>query len=198
MQNLRRRLVGDAENVARRAEPRRIHGDGIGDDGDEAERALGVVAVKFLDDVRVDRISRDDAIRLRLVQNIGERIFQPREIAQPVLDELVVVQQRINPAPKLRDILHHVQVGAFGKRVERAVAALEQVEHLDLGLVGDKFERVAQTSRGGVVAFAETRREDEDFFHGKFLLLSPDSCYDHVSGRLKVVHNCFLEFKMPG
>jgi hypothetical protein len=92
------------------------------------------------------------------VQNVRQRIFQPRETGQAVLDELGIVQQRINPAPESWRIFNHVQVGALGERIERAVAALEEIKHLDLRLVGGEFERVAQTSRGGVVAFTETCR----------------------------------------
>ena len=85
-------LVGHAEKIAGRAEPRGIDGDGIGDDGDETERALGMVAVNFLDDVGINGIGGDDAIRLRFVENVSERVLEPREAGSPFSEERGVIQ----------------------------------------------------------------------------------------------------------
>ena len=85
-------LVGHAEKIARGPEPRGIDGDGIGDDGDEPERPL-VVAVNFLDDVAVNGVGGDDAIRLRLGQDFFERALQPGEIPELLFDEWRIVEQ---------------------------------------------------------------------------------------------------------
>ena len=62
-------FVGDAEKIARRPEPRGIDADGIGDDGDEAERALMMVLIDFFYDVRINRIGGDDAVGLGFGQD---------------------------------------------------------------------------------------------------------------------------------
>ena len=56
-------------------------------------------------------------------------------------------------------------IGLLEERVERAVSGLEQVKHLNLGIVRDQFDAVAQVASRRVVAIAEARCEDQDLLH---------------------------------
>ena len=94
-------------------------------------------------------------------------VAQARE-REAVIEELGIVEQRIDATPELGRLLHHAEVSFFGEGVQRAVAALEQIQHLDLHVVGDVFDGIAQIARGRVVAFPKSRRQDEHFFHGVF------------------------------
>ena len=91
-QHVRSGFVGHAEKVARRAEPRGIDGNGIGDDGDETEWALVMILVNLFDYVRINRVGRNDTIGLGFGQDLFECALQAREAAELFFDERIFQQ----------------------------------------------------------------------------------------------------------
>ena len=71
-QHIGRRFIGDDEQVAGGAIPRRANADGVGNHRDEPERAFGVVSEDVLDDVRIDRVAGNHHIGLGVVQDGGQ------------------------------------------------------------------------------------------------------------------------------
>ncbi len=197
-QNLRRLVVGDTEKIAWRAEPRGVDGDGIRDDGDEAEWPLVVVGVNLFDDVAINRISGDDAIRLRLGEDFFQSVLQARETAELFLDEWMF-QHRINSAPEFRRVLHDAEVAFSGEGVERAVAVGEQIHDFGARVLVEHFNRVAQTACGGVVPVTESSGQYKDFFHGQrntnLSTLRP--CDEQVKFYSHFLHNFFTAKKQP-
>ena len=159
-------VVGHAEEIARRAEPGGVHGDGIRDDGNELERALVLAAANPFDDVGVDGVGGDDAIGLGLGQDFLQKLLHPGEVAELAADQRRF-EHGIDAAPEPGRVLDHAEVGLAGEGVERAVAVGKEVEDLGARVFIQQFDGVAQIARGGVVPVTESGRQDENLFHGR-------------------------------
>ena len=118
----------------------------------------------LFDDVAIDRISRDDAIGLGLVQDFFQHHLEARETAELFLDE-GIFQHRINAAPKAGRVLDHAEIGLAGKSVERAVAVGKEVEDFRARVFIQKFDGVTEAAGGSIVSVTESGREDENLFH---------------------------------
>ena len=59
-------------------------------------------------------------------------------------------------------------VGLPGDRIQGAIRALEEIENLDLYLVGEIFECVAKIPSGCVMPLPKTGGQDQYLFHGLF------------------------------
>ncbi len=64
------------------------------------------------------------------MDDIAERIFEASE-ARTVADQPGIIKDGMDATPEFGGILDDAQVGIFGEGVEGAVAALEQVKHLN-------------------------------------------------------------------
>ena len=157
-QNIGGGIVGDAEVIAWRAEPSGVDGDGIGDDGDEFEGAF-VTMKNLFDDVAVNRVGGNNAVRLGFVQDFFQHDLEPREASELFLDE-GIFQHRINAAPEAGRILNHAEIGFAGKGVEHAVAVGKEVEDFRARFFIQKFDGVTEAAGGSVVSVTEPGRQD--------------------------------------
>ena len=158
-------LVRGDVPVGVRAMPGAVHRDGIGDDGDQA-RARGVVAMPATGHhVVVERVGRDHDGRLRRVEHRVQGLLDRTHERQRGADERQAVEGGIHAAPETRILVRDADVAvALAPRLLRPVSLEEEVMQLagQARLTGERFD---DRTRGGVVAFAESGREDGDDAH---------------------------------
>ena len=70
---------------------------------------------------------------------------------------------------------------------------MENVQHLDFDLVGDQFQRVGHIPGGRVVSIAESRRQDQDFFHTLTLARSGDNLVAIVLNSVHIFQPPYVE-----
>ena len=159
------RLVRGDIPVGVRAMPGAVHGNGISDDGDQA-RAGGIVAMPApAHHVVIERVSRDHDGRLRRVEHRIQGLLDRTHERQRSAHKRQAIEGRIQAAPETRILVRDADiVVALAPCLLRAVGFEEEVVQFagQAGLAGERFD---DRTRGGVVAFAETGREDGDDAH---------------------------------
>ena len=100
------------------------------------------------------------------MKNIAQGILQLRKSAKTVLHKRRVIEQIVDATPKTGRVFDQAEIRLFDERIESAVARLEQIQHLDPGLVVHHFQAVSKAARGRIVAFSKASRENQHLFHG--------------------------------
>lgn len=136
-----------------------MHRTRVRNDGDETKRTLAVIVIERLDQRPISWICADNAIRLRLLEELNERLLHPHEAA-PVREPRRVIQHLEYAAPELGRVTHRAKISFLGEGVEPLIAKLVEVGDRHLGVGGREFQRFAHVAGGGIVPVTESRRKN--------------------------------------
>jgi hypothetical protein len=167
-------LVWDEKIIRGTSVPDRIDRDGIGDDDNAMARSIR--SKNLRENVRIGREDRNNRVRLKPGEQIGESIFNGRkEAAQILVHRCLAIEPPIHTTPGPRPPVDQGQVSFAHEFVERAVGFGEEIVYFDFRIWRDPRETIPNSARRRIVTFAEARRENQNFFHESLRKISGEN-----------------------